>query len=156
MRVERVEIGPAVIVVRARVHCSGCARASAQASTSVGHGKFPTPPGTGPGFLERTYGLDLRSLSLFRIGLGALIIGDLIWRARDLRVFYTDFGVLLASGRTSRARAVLLERFADPWYISLHLLSGMAVVQALLFLLAIGFGVMLLVGYRTKPAAIAS
>ncbi len=56
-------------------------------------------------YLERAYGLDLRSLALFRIGLAALILGDLIWRARDLRAFYTDFGVL--------PRAVLLHRFAD-------------------------------------------
>ncbi len=100
------------------------------------------------GFLGRAYGLDLRSLALFRIGLGALIIGDLIWRAQDLRAFYTDWGVL--------PRAVLLERFADRWLISVHLLSGEALVQALLFLLALGFAVMMLVGYRTKLATIAS
>jgi predicted DCC family thiol-disulfide oxidoreductase YuxK len=87
-------------------------------------------------------------LALFRIGLAALIIGDLIWRARDLRAFYTDFGVL--------PRAVLLDRFADRWLISVHLLSGEALVQALMFMLAMVLGVMLLVGYRTKPATIAS
>jgi hypothetical protein len=64
-------------------------------------------------FLERAYGLDLRSLALFRICLGALIVGDLIRRARDLRAFYTDFGVL--------PRAVLLEQFAGRWVISVHL-----------------------------------
>ncbi len=100
------------------------------------------------GFIERRYSLDLRALSLFRIGLGALIIGDLIWRARDLRAFYTDFGVL--------PRAVLLDRFADPWIISVHLMGGTGSVQALLFLVAAIFGAMLLVGYRTKLAAIVS
>lgn len=122
-------------------------RTLAQVSTS-GSAREPTPPRPRHGALERIYGLDLRSLSLFRIGLGALLIGDLIWRARDLRAFYTDFGVL--------PRPVLLERFADPWFISLHLSSGMAAVQALLFLLAMGFGFMVLVGYRTKLATIAS
>lgn len=87
-------------------------------------------------------------MALFRIGLAALIIGDLIWRGRDLRAFYTDFGVL--------PRAVLLDRFADRWLISVHLLSGEALVQALMFILAMALGVMLLVGYRTKTATIAS
>ncbi len=117
-------------------------------STSVGRRSGPTAPRPVHRFLEQTYGLDLRSLALFRIGLGALIIGDLIWRAQDLRAFYTDSGVL--------PRAVLLERFADRWIISLHLLSGMALVQAGLFLVAMGFGLMVLVGYRTKLATIAS
>ena len=109
---------------------------------------LPNAPGPLSRYLERAYGLDLRSLALFRIGLAALIIGDLIWRARDLHAFYTDFGVL--------PRAVLLDRFADRWLISLHLLSGEALVQALMFVLAMGLGVMLLVGYRTKPVTIAS
>jgi predicted DCC family thiol-disulfide oxidoreductase YuxK len=92
--------------------------------------------------------LDLRCLSLFRIGLGALIVGDLVWRARDLRAFYTDFGVL--------PRAALLDRFAGPWIISVHSMNGTALVQALLFLVAGVFGLMLFVGYRTRLAAIAS
>jgi predicted DCC family thiol-disulfide oxidoreductase YuxK len=100
------------------------------------------------GFFERRYSLDLRALSLFRICLGALILGDLVWRARDLRTFYTDFGVL--------PRAAFLERFADPWIISVHLMSGTALVQALLFLVAAVFGLMLLAGYRTRLAAVAS
>jgi predicted DCC family thiol-disulfide oxidoreductase YuxK len=100
------------------------------------------------GGFTRRYGLDLRSLSLFRIGLGVLIVGDLVWRARDLRAFYTDFGVL--------PRATLLDRFADPWIISAHLMSGTALVQALLFLVAAVFGLMVLVGYRTRLATIVS
>ena len=115
---------------------------------AVGTGTVRTASRPFHSFLDRTYGLDLRSLSLFRIGLGALVIGDLVWRARDLRAFYTDFGVL--------PRAVLLDQFADRWLISVHLLSGMALIQALMFLIAAGFGVMLLVGYRTRLATIAS
>lgn len=99
-------------------------------------------------FFERRYSVDPRALSLFRISLGALILGDLVWRARDLRAFYTDFGVL--------PRAAFLERFADPWIISVHLMSGTGLVQALLFLVAAVFGLMLLAGYRTRLAAVAS
>lgn len=117
-------------------------------ASSVDGRTLPSAPRPAPGFLDRAYGLDLRSLSLFRIALGIVIIGDLVWRARDLRAFYTDFGVL--------PRAVLLEEFADRWFISVHLASGMALVQALLFALAMGFGVMMLLGYRTRLATIAS
>ena len=99
-------------------------------------------------FFARRYSLDLRALALFRICLGALILGDVIWRARDLRAFYTDFGVL--------PRGVLLDRFADPWLISVHMMSGTAPVQALLFLLAAVAAVMLLAGYRTRVAAAVS
>ncbi len=115
--------------------------------TSVSETPF-SPGGTRLGGFTGRYGLDLRCLSLFRICLGALIVGDLVWRARDLRAFYTDFGVL--------PRAVLLDRFADPWIISLHLMSGTALVQVLLFLVSAVFGVMVLVGYRTRLATVAS
>ena len=34
--------------------------------------------------------VDLRALAAFRIGLGALVIADLIRRSRSLSAFYTD------------------------------------------------------------------
>lgn len=37
--------------------------------------------------------LDLRSLGLFRIGLGLLLLVDAIYRAFDLEAFYTDVGI---------------------------------------------------------------
>src|SRR5262245_60042954 len=39
--------------------------------------------------LREAYSLDLRSLALFRIALGAMILIDLVMRAVDLNVFYT-------------------------------------------------------------------
>jgi predicted DCC family thiol-disulfide oxidoreductase YuxK len=92
-------------------------------------------------WLQRTYALDLRSLALFRIFLALLILGDLWQRARDLRAFYTDWGLM--------PRYALLG-FADQWILSLHLISGMAFVQAALFCIAAFFAVMLLLGYRTR------
>ncbi|NET13417.1 MAG: hypothetical protein F6K08_11435, partial [Okeania sp. SIO1H6] len=44
--------------------------------------------------LEKLFGLDLRSLALFRIGLALIIITDLIIRAGDLTAHYSDAGVL--------------------------------------------------------------
>jgi hypothetical protein len=40
--------------------------------------------------VEEIFGLDLRSLALFRIMVGLTIIGDLIDRATDLRAHYSD------------------------------------------------------------------
>ena len=99
-------------------------------------------------YLQAAYALDLRSLALFRIALGAVLLGDLIWRAVDLTAFYTDFGVL--------PRAALLEKFSPAQRFSLHLMSGEFVFQALLFLLAAGLAVMLMAGIRTRFAALAS
>ena len=99
-------------------------------------------------YLRGAYSLDLRSLALFRIGLALVLIGDLIARACDLTVFYTDSGIL--------PRAVLLDKFSLPERFSIHLMSGQFLVQAALFLIAGLFAVMLLFGVRTRLAAFAS
>ena len=99
-------------------------------------------------YLRAAYSLDLRSLALFRIALAAVILGDLIARARDLTAFYTDWGVL--------PRAALLDRFSPAQRFSIHLISGAPAFQVLLFLIAGVFAIMLLVGARTRLAAFAS
>src|SRR5215813_4743976 len=99
-------------------------------------------------YLKAAYSLDLRSLALFRIALGAVLLGDLIWRALDLTVFYTDFGVL--------PRAVLLDKFTPAPRFSIHLISGQLAFQAVLFLIAALFHIMLILGIRTRLAAFAS
>jgi len=99
-------------------------------------------------YLQAAYSLDLRSLALFRIALGAVLLGDLIWRAQDLTVFYTDFGVL--------PRAALLDKFSPPARFSIHMMSGQLIFQAILFLVAAAFAVMLIAGVRTRLAAFAS
>jgi predicted DCC family thiol-disulfide oxidoreductase YuxK len=99
-------------------------------------------------YLQDAYSLDLRSLALFRIALGAVLLGDLIVRASDLTVFYTDFGVL--------PRAALLDKFSPAPRFSIHLMSGQLLVEGLLFLLAGVFALMLLFGVRTRLATFAS
>jgi len=44
--------------------------------------------------LRLVFGFDPRSLALFRVLLGLLILTDLILRSRDLTKNYTDLGVL--------------------------------------------------------------
>ncbi len=97
--------------------------------------------------LNEIFGLDLRSLALYRIGIALFILGDLAIRASDLRAHYTDWGVL--------PRTVLLtDSFYNTWGVSLHLMSGQAWAQAVLFLIAAFFALMLLAGYRTRLASI--
>ncbi|HYE07757.1 MAG TPA: HTTM domain-containing protein [Planctomycetota bacterium] len=99
-------------------------------------------------YLHRVLGLDLRSLALFRVFIALVILADLANRARWLVAHYTDAGVL------PRADSVALT--ASPWQWSLHLASGAWPLQALLFALAAGFAVMLLFGWKTRLATVAS
>ncbi len=96
--------------------------------------------------LEELFGLDLRSLALFRVGLALVIIVDLIIRAGDLRSLYSDAGVM---PRT------LLKEIANPFYWSINSISGEPFVQGLIFLIIGLIAIALLVGYRTRLATIA-
>jgi predicted DCC family thiol-disulfide oxidoreductase YuxK len=98
--------------------------------------------------IKEIIALDLRSLALFRIGLALVIIYDLIIRFGDLEAFYSDRGVI--------PRTALIDRFLEPWYWSIHLLSGQTFVQQILFIIALLLAVLLLIGYRTRWVTIAS
>ena len=93
------------------------------------------------------FGIDLRTLALYRVCLALIIIMDLVARARDLTAHYSDEGVL--------PRAALLGDIGQ-WAPSLHLISGSPKIQALLFMLAGVVALALLVGYRTRAATILS
>lgn len=98
--------------------------------------------------IEEVFSFDLRSLALFRIGLGLILILDLIVRSSAINAFYTDSGVL--------PRAIVIEKINYPWSISIHLANGTTAVQAVLFLVAGMFALLLLVGYRTRLVTIIS
>jgi hypothetical protein len=90
------------------------------------------------------FSLDIRSLALYRVCLGLLLLLDWIDRLPDLRPLYSDEGIILRNSITG------LQPF------SLLLLNG-SVTYALIFcLVAIGFAGMLMVGYRTVLATIVS
>jgi hypothetical protein len=101
-------------------------------------------PVAGRGKLAELFGLDFRSLAVFRIGLGLLLLGDLAIRAGDLTAFYTDQGVLPRSALPAHH------------YISLHCLDGTADFQAALFVLAGLAALALLVGWQTRLATVVS
>ncbi|QWC18344.1 HTTM domain-containing protein [Halorubrum sp. 2020YC2] len=90
--------------------------------------------------------VDPRALAAFRVGLGALLIADLLLRSRSLTAFYTDDGVLP------------LRAFSADYSTShsLYALSGEPWAAALLFALAAAVALALLVGYRTRLAALVS
>lgn len=90
----------------------------------------------------RLFGVDLRSLALFRVGLGALVLADLWIRSGDLARHYTDAGWLPLAA---------LRDVPDPaWTWSPYHLSGSYAWAAALFGLNALLGLGLLVGYRTR------
>ena len=91
------------------------------------------------------FGIDLRSLAAFRIGLGMLLLADLAYRALDFQAHYTDAGIL--------PRGLYLEIFSDveiAW--SVHLALGSTIYQTLLFLIAAVAALALLLGVHTRAA----
>lgn len=97
--------------------------------------------------IRSVFDLDLRSLAAMRIGLGFLIVVDLINRARAFTAHYTNEGVLPAGALTAE--------FERDWQLSLHLVSSHWVL-AMLFVLAGVLGLMVMVGFRTRAATVAS
>lgn len=92
------------------------------------------------------FGLDVRSLALFRAGLGLLLLFDLAMRAADLRAHYTDQGVL----------PVELARQAPGPLVSAFFVSGSMAWATALFVLSAVSALCLTVGYRTRVATIVS
>lgn len=95
--------------------------------------------------IEEIFGIDLRSLALFRIFISLLIIFDLIYRSCDISAFYSDYGVL--------PRNLFISRY-DSSYFSLYLLNGLPEFQIFLFFLTGFFAVLFLLGYFTRVTTI--
>ena len=93
--------------------------------------------------LRELFGIDLRSLAIFRICTAILILVDLLLRSPFIEANYTDIGVL---------PRVLVP---DHPIFFLHSLNGVYSFQCLCFVLTAVFTVMLLVGYRTTLATVA-
>ncbi len=104
------------------------------------------------------FALDYRSLAVFRIGLGCILLADLILRLPTVADVYTDEGML--------PRAVMREVWRSfdavglhQWGIgtwSLHALSGDASWQYTLFAASAFFALLLAAGAWTRVATIAS
>ena len=90
---------------------------------------------------QSLFGIDLRSLAIFRISIALIIVVDLIARFSDLEAHYTDRGVLPID--------TVIEH-SPKWRVSVHLLNGSIEFQAVLFIIAGLFAVGLLLGYYTR------
>ncbi len=98
--------------------------------------------------LGELFGIDPRSLALFRICAGLLLLIDLALYTADLRSMYADDGMFpIAASK---------DYMANAWYWSLHYLHGSVAYQAALFAIAALFAFMLLVGYHTRLATMVS
>ena len=96
--------------------------------------------------IPELFGVDLRSLALFRVALGSLLLTDLVKRAFDLRAHYTDLGVL--------PRSELIETVSNHWNISIHNANGALEFQAALFIVHGLLALLLIFGYRTRLVTI--
>jgi hypothetical protein len=97
---------------------------------------------------QHLFGIDPRSLAVFRMAMAALILVDLAVRASDLNVMYTDDGMF--------SRAEICRRATTIWNWSFHFGGGSWGYQAMLFGLAAALALALLVGFETCLVVIGS
>ncbi len=90
--------------------------------------------------------LDLRSLALFRIVFGTVVLLDLLVRIPEIGVFYTDDGTL--------PRAFMFSTMRTWGGYSLQFLSGEWPIQFAIFAVMIAVMACFIVGYRTRLAAV--
>ncbi|MGV3503325.1 MAG: hypothetical protein ACO1O1_06425 [Adhaeribacter sp.] len=99
-------------------------------------------------YFQKIFAVDLRALALMRMAVAAIILTDLSIRASDLEAHYSNLGVLPLH--------VLFEHAWVPYSFSFHTSSGLWQLQALLFVLAAFFALLLLAGRHTRLATVAS
>lgn len=92
--------------------------------------------------IELTLGVDARSVGVFRIMIGVIILYDLIVRVFSIEAHYTDQGVV--------SRQVLRGISENPLLLSLNVLSGELYVQWLIFVIAAIAAVCLIIGFRSQ------
>ncbi len=97
-------------------------------------------------FAEKMFGIDIRSLALFRICLALLMLSDLLYRAQDMQAHYTDAGVMPI--------ALVSVVQQQHWYWSIHTMHPALPFEVGLFVLAGLFALSLLVGYRTRTVSV--
>lgn len=89
------------------------------------------------------FGLDYRSLALFRFSLGLMIAVDLIERMGHINAHYTDRGII-------RRTLVLDDEVDSGLGIMIHALNGSYLFQLCLFIFHIIIALLFSIGYYTK------
>lgn len=94
----------------------------------------------------KTYGFDYRSLALYRFLMGMIVMADVVYRIPDLVNFYTDQGLV--------PRSTFMSEMGMPWSLSFHFANGSIGFAAVMFAIHFLFGLMLMVGYKSRWAII--
>ena len=89
--------------------------------------------------------IDTRSLAVFRIFVGLLVVADVLLRSRNFLLYYTDGGIVPQS---------LAQANTPEYAISVYYLTSDPVAIAGLFALTALVGLSLVVGYRTRVATV--
>lgn len=97
-------------------------------------------------FLKKTFSFDDRSLGLYRILIGMVVMADVIYRLEDLTNFYTDIGLV--------PRSIFTSEMTMPWSLSFHLANGSLPFAVAMFSIHLIFGLMLVFGYKPRWAMI--
>ena len=100
--------------------------------------------------LIELWSIDTRSLALFRIALGLVLLADVAGRLIDLEGLYGAEGVQ----PVAVVRQHLQDHYPSTW--SLHLVSDSSAYQVSLLALAAGLAIALIAGWRTELAALGS
>ncbi len=105
-------------------------------------------PADAPDKLDELFGIDYRTLALFRVAVACVLFYAIVTRAFDLGSLYTDDGAFPI--QTVRSY------YGGTWQFSFHLLGGSWGYQAMLFAIAGLLAVLLAVGYKTRLVTIGS
>jgi predicted DCC family thiol-disulfide oxidoreductase YuxK len=100
--------------------------------------------------LQKIFGLDLRSLAAYRIGISLFILYDLLSRSRALTAHYTDFGVMPRAFASAYFSSNPLYTSWNPAAFSVHMLTGSVFGTACIFFIHAIAAVGLLLGFRTR------
>lgn len=92
--------------------------------------------------MKKHFSFDLRALGVFRIAVALMVLFDLIDRARNFTVHYTDAGIMPLDLVTMGP--------LNPWKYSPYFLSSHVLYIYLIFGYQIFMALCLLVGYKTK------
>lgn len=99
-------------------------------------------------WLDDCFGLDIRTLAVVRILIAVALLGNLWLFWQDAAAFFSDQGVY--------PRGYWIERTTNKYMASIHLMGGHPGWIHALFVVKAVFGLMLLVGWRTRLATFAS
>ncbi|WP_028080612.1 DCC1-like thiol-disulfide oxidoreductase family protein [Solimonas soli] len=97
--------------------------------------------------LAEMIGIDLRTLALFRVALGLVLLWCSLSAFRDLAAFWTDAGVL--------PRTAMIESDSQ-WRLSLYLVNGQSWFVGALLLVQSACALMFALGWRMRWAAVLS